>query len=258
MKQIALITIMTILFAGNLFAESFSLDEAVAFLEENGYEFTIAYDEAVKELPEGAVVFTPFGIEIAKDDAEEMIANGGMAIESTTTQENYVFGDIWNYPQYFRLMIVGGYNVSPIGNLVSYKFMWHRNTTTNPNSPSWVNITRNDVCTITAQRFGPLANCSCFSGEGGFVCSTTSFGEELLNYFSGSSACSQCDNLGVFSVRFGVNPRSLTWVYDPITHTWIPIYLYLGWTYVLSDGDGLPFSPVWNLCETDLYTTFCP
>lgn len=259
MKQIMFTVITILAFSGLLLGQEASLDEAIKYLEENGYEYEIAYDEALKELPEGAVIFTPFGVEMTKQAAEEALSSGGgySTLDSTTTQEDYAFGDIWNYPTYYRLMIVGGYDVSPIGNLVSYQFMWHRNTTSNIYSPGWTNITGSNVCSITEDRFGELDDCSCSSGEGAYVCTTTTFGEELLNYYSGSSACYQCDHSpAVFSVRFGVNPRALTWVYNPLTHTYIPIYTYLGWSYVLTDGDGTPFSPVWDLCDTGLYD-FC-
>ncbi|HNT26544.1 MAG TPA: hypothetical protein PKH10_00060 [bacterium] len=256
MKRIVFLAFMVFAFSGILFAQEISLDEAVKYLEENGYEYEIAYDEAVKELPEGAVVFTPFMVEATKEAAEEALSGGYAALDSTTIQQDWVFGDIW-YPQYYRLMMVGVYSVSPIGDLVSYKFMWARNTTSNPLAPVWSNITGSNVCTITAQRYGTLSNCSCSSGEGAYVCTTTTFGEELLNYYSGSSACYQCDHSPyVFSVRFSVNPQSLTWSYNPILKIWIPIYLYLGWVHILSDGDGGEFSPVWDLCETNLYN-FC-
>lgn len=260
MKQIMFAIITVLAFSGLLLGQEESLDEAIKYLEENGYEYEIAYDEAVKELPEGAVIFTPFGVEMTKQEAEEALSSGGgyAVLDSTTIQTDYAFGDIW-YPEYYRLMIVGGYSVSPIGNLVSYKFMWERNTTANQGSPGWVGITQSSVCTQTNSRYGAiqgnLANCSCAIYNGYYECSTSSFGYYLLNYYSGTSACNQCDNSPrVFSVRFSVNPRSLTYVF--IGGVWVPIYLYLGWTSVLTDGDGTPFTPVWNLCNTNLYN-FC-
>ncbi len=195
MKQIALLVAMAVLFTGNLIASGFSLDEAVAFLKENGYEFTIAYDEAVKELPEGAVVFTPFWVESAKDEADKMLANDDMMIESTITQENYVWGDVY-FPQYCRAAITGGYEISPIGNYTSYKFKWELNTTSNQQSPGWVGITRSDVCSITNSRYGAtqgnLQNCSCSLNGSYYECTTSSFGKTLLNYYSAAALCKRC------------------------------------------------------------------
>ena len=262
MKQIALLVAMAVLFTGNLIASGFSLDEAVAFLKENGYEFTIAYDEAVKELPEGAVVFTPFWVESAKDEADKMLANDDMMIESTITQENYVWGDVY-FPQYCRAAITGGYEISPIGNYTSYKFKWELNTTSNQQSPGWVGITRSDVCSITNSRYGAtqgnLQNCSCSLNGSYYECTTSSFGKTLLNYYSAAALCKRCLHITtpyVVSILFSVNPQILTWVYNPILKIWIPIYVYLGWSGVLSDGDGPDFDPVWDLCSTDL-SSFC-
>ena len=89
MKRIVFLAFMVFAFSGMLFADDVSLEDAVKYLEENGYEYEIAYDEAVKELPEGAVVFTPFGVEMTKQAAEEALSGGYAVLDSTTIQEDY-------------------------------------------------------------------------------------------------------------------------------------------------------------------------
>ena len=260
MKHIALGAIMTVLCTGTLAAQTFSLEEAIAFLEKNGYEYTIAYDEAVKELPEGAPVFTPFGFEAMKQAAEEVLPREGYTVlDSGDTLASYAYGDVY-YPSQKRLMLVAGYERSNLILFVGYKFKWERNTTSNEQSPGWYNITRSDVCSITNQRFGQLnggdlPDCSCIYIGPGYECYTSATEKILLNYYSAVSACAQCDgNIGVFSVRFSVNPRVITYVWNG--YFFVPVYVYTGWISVLTDGDGEPFDPMWDLCETSLYG-FC-
>ncbi len=65
-------------------------------------------------------------------------------------------------------------------------------------------------------------------------------------------ACERCDsyfNL-VYSIRFGVNPYTIE--YFNYGWGWIPVRIYLGWFYTLSDCTDYPFDPKWNLCDTPL------
>ncbi len=264
MRQIIGMAVAAVFSFGILHAGTFTLEEAINYLEENGYEYEIAYDEAVKELPEGAVVFTPFFFEQQREDlleeSAEALSSGYLVLDSGDILTSYAYGDVEYYPTYKRFMLVGGY--VPASAVDGYKFKWERNTTANQQSPGWTNITRSDVCQITNQRFGQqnggnLANCSCTSANPGYECYTSSFGKILLNYYSGSTVCKRClgqQSPTVVSVQFSVNPLLRVWV--KIGGVWVPVDLYLGWVGVLTDGDTPPFDPEWNLCTTDLYY-FC-
>ncbi len=241
--------------SGLLFGQETSLEDAVKYLEENGYEYEIAYDEAVKELPEGAVVFTPFGIEALK---KEVLKEAEIMATARQTEnvimlgpisyvQDYVYGDIPNQ----RAKMTGGYVFSGIGNVVGYKFKWERNTTANQGAPGWTGITRSDACTYSGYS-APACSCSGTTPNVECYFSSSSGGQQLSNWVSRNTACGQCSGSPyVFSVLFSANPRTLTYV-PGIGGTWIPIYLYLGWVETLSDGDPEPFDPEWNLCNTNL------
>jgi hypothetical protein len=235
MKKILVLAILA-MFSFVLFAVSAERDsqkdaqDAFDYMDENGIEYEVDFDGAVKELPMGAQLLTV-------DAVESFISR--VVGTKTVTMESYAYAGFDN-PTYRRLKIAGGLDTS---GYTGYRYKFERY---NPLYMLWGNFTKDWHC------------------PGGSSSSSVSYctqtdPSEIIAYgdYNEYTACDICEDNDLLRMRFGANLYLTLWIY--VNGRLVPVTTYAGWQYATSDGTPPPYSPSSDLCDTPvMLENLCP